>query len=125
MLPSHVVSKAACRGTDPDALFVQGAAQNRAKQICRGCRVRAECLADALDGRIEFGVWGGMTERERRALLRRRPEVTSWYGLLMSARDQYERADLDATDDGADDDGAPEDRAPEDRTPEDRAARAG
>ena len=37
-----------------------------------------ECLADALDNRIEFGVWGGMTERERRALLRRHPQVVSW-----------------------------------------------
>ena len=49
---------------------------------------RTECLADALDNRIEFGVWGGMTERERRALLRRRPEVTSWSNLLASAREQ-------------------------------------
>ena len=71
-------SRAACRGADPDALFVQGAAQNRAKLICRGCPVRTECLADALDNRIEFGVWGGMTERERRALLRRRPTSDSW-----------------------------------------------
>ena len=61
---------AACRASDPDALFVQGAAQNRAKAICLACPVRTECLADALDNRIEFGVWGGMTERERRALLR-------------------------------------------------------
>ncbi|ASU81889.1 WhiB family transcriptional regulator [Nocardiopsis gilva YIM 90087] len=84
-------TRAICRETDPDALFVQGAAQNRAKLICRGCPVRAECLADALDNRIEFGVWGGMTERERRALLRRRPDVTSWRALLESARDKYER----------------------------------
>src|SRR5213080_1097952 len=63
-------SMAACRNGDPDALFVQGAEQNVAKRICRGCPVRYECLADALDNRIEFGVWGGMTERERRALLR-------------------------------------------------------
>ena len=62
-------SLAACRNGDPDALFVQGAEQNVAKRICRGCPVRYECLADALDNRIEFGVWGGMTERERRALL--------------------------------------------------------
>ena len=75
---SDWISQASCRGQDPDALFVQGAAQNRAKQVCGGCVVRTECLADALDNRIEFGVWGGMTERERRALLRRRPEVTSW-----------------------------------------------
>ncbi len=59
---------AACQNGDPDALFVQGAEQNVAKRICRSCPVRYECLADALDNRIEFGVWGGMTERERRAL---------------------------------------------------------
>jgi WhiB family transcriptional regulator, redox-sensing transcriptional regulator len=92
MLPSHVVARAACRNTDPDELFVQGAAQNRAKTICRACPVRTECLADALDSRIEFGVWGGMTERERRALLRRRPDVTSWHDLLTAARDQFTAA---------------------------------
>ena len=79
-------ARAACKGTDPDELFVQGAAQNRAKLICRGCPVRTECLADALDNRIEFGVWGGMTERERRALLRRRP------GRHLLARAAGERA---------------------------------
>lgn len=83
--------RAKCREIDPDALFVQGAAQNRAKLICRGCPVRTQCLAEALDSRIEFGVWGGMTERERRALLRRRKDVTSWYDLLTSAERQYER----------------------------------
>ena len=85
-------SKGACRTTDPDALFVQGAAQNRAKAVCLGCPVRTECLADALDNRIEFGVWGGMTERERRALLRRRPDVTSWRELLETAKEQYEQS---------------------------------
>jgi WhiB family redox-sensing transcriptional regulator len=84
-------TQAACRRTDPDSLFVQGAAQNRAKAICVGCQVRTECLADALDNRVEFGVWGGMTERERRALLRRRPNVTSWRHLLQTAQDEYER----------------------------------
>ena len=96
-------TRAACKGTDPDELFVQGAAQNRAKLICRGCPVRTECLADALDNGIEFGVWGGMTERERRALLRRRPDVTSWRDLLERARDQYERQGFDGLiDDGSD-----------------------
>jgi WhiB family redox-sensing transcriptional regulator len=80
---------AACRSADPDALFVQGAAQNRAKSICLGCTVRTECLADALDNRVEFGVWGGMTERERRALLRRRPDVESWWRLLEAARREH------------------------------------
>src|ERR1700710_586397 len=71
-------ARAACRGIDPDELFVQGAAQNRAKNRCMGCVVRTECLSDALDNRVEFGVWGGMTGRERRALLRRRPDGERW-----------------------------------------------
>ena len=84
-------TRAACRNDSPDTLFVQGAAQNRAKSVCLGCPVRTECLADALDNRVEFGVWGGMTERERRALLRRRPNVTSWRHLLETAMDDFER----------------------------------
>jgi WhiB family redox-sensing transcriptional regulator len=80
---------ARCRTANPDELFVQGAAQNRAKAVCMGCPVRTECLADALDNRVEFGVWGGMTERERRALLKRRPEVASWHTLLESARREH------------------------------------
>jgi WhiB family redox-sensing transcriptional regulator len=79
-------SVAACRAEAPDALFVRGAEQNRAKQVCRSCPVRAECLAEALDNQIEWGVWGGMTERERRALLRKRPNVTSWRILLETAK---------------------------------------
>ena len=83
---SDWTTSAACRTSDPDALFVQGAAQNKVKTRCFGCVVRTECLAEALDNRIEFGVWGGMTERERRALLRRRPDVRSWHTLLIQAR---------------------------------------
>lgn len=83
-------TRAACRDQAPDNLFVQGAAQNRAKTVCLGCPVRTECLADALDNRVEFGVWGGMTERERRALLRRRPTVTSWRRLLETAMSDFE-----------------------------------
>lgn len=63
-------------------MFVTGAAQNAAKKVCTGCPVRLECLADALDSRTEYGVWGGLTERERRALLRRRPDVRSWAAVL-------------------------------------------
>ncbi len=88
--PDHDwTARAACLASDPDELFVQGAEQNRAKALCRGCPVRTECLADALDNRVEFGVWGGMTERERRALLRRRPDVTSWKALLQQARREH------------------------------------
>ncbi len=75
-----------CVDAEPDALFVRGAAQQLAKQVCMSCPVIAECLADALDNRTEFGVWGGMTERERRALLKRRPDVTSWRALFEADR---------------------------------------
>jgi WhiB family redox-sensing transcriptional regulator len=59
-----------------------------------GCDVRTECLSDALDNKVEFGVWGGMTERERRALLRRRPHVTSWRNLLETAQSDYEHRSI-------------------------------
>ncbi|MGN8247480.1 WhiB family transcriptional regulator [Cellulomonas soli] len=92
MQDAHWAARAACgkggkNGKDgkdgtpefaPDSLFVEGAAQREARSVCQTCPVRLECLADALDNRMDFGVWGGMTERERRALLRRRPEVRSW-----------------------------------------------
>ena len=78
-------SKALCNETRPDELFVRGAAQNRAKQMCAGCPVRTECLGEALDNQIEWGVWGGMTERERRALLKRSPNA-KWRAVLESAR---------------------------------------
>lgn len=76
------VSKALCRTTDPDELFVRGAAQRKAAVICRHCPVMQECAADALDNKVEFGVWGGMTERQRRALLKQHPEVVSWSDYL-------------------------------------------
>ena len=82
-------SQAQCRGSQPDELFVRGAAQNKAKQLCAGCPVRTECLAEALDNEIEWGVWGGLTERERRAILRKRPNVTSWRVLLETAQREH------------------------------------
>src|SRR6476659_138401 len=65
-----------------DALFPEAVDQKRARGVCMGCPVRFDCLAEALDNRIEWGVWGGMTERERRQLLRQRTDVTSWTRLL-------------------------------------------
>jgi WhiB family transcriptional regulator, redox-sensing transcriptional regulator len=80
------VSKARCRATDPDELFVRGAAQRKAAMICRHRPVILECGADTLDNRVEFGVWGGMTERQRRALLNQHPEVVSWADFFAAQR---------------------------------------
>ncbi|MCK6212533.1 WhiB family transcriptional regulator [Georgenia sp. EYE_87] len=81
-------SRAACAGTEPDALFVRGAAQRQARQLCFTCPVRMECLADALSSNASFGVWGGLTERERRALVRRYPEVDDWQAWLHREDDE-------------------------------------
>jgi WhiB family redox-sensing transcriptional regulator len=81
----------ACVNAEPNALFVRGAAQQAAKKVCSDCRVIVECLADSLDNHTEFGVWGGMTERQRRALLKRRPDVTSWRALLEADRPRIQR----------------------------------
>lgn len=82
-------ASALCQQSRPDELFVRGAEQHKAKLVCSACPVRAECLAEALDNRIEWGVWGGMTERERRAVLRKRPNVTSWRALLSAAKAEH------------------------------------
>lgn len=88
---------AACKKAAPDELFRRGAEQHRAKVVCSGCPVRAECLAEALDNVIEWGVWGGMTERERRAVLRKRPNVTSWRDLLEAGMREHEEISLRAS----------------------------
>ena len=75
---------AKCRGLQDD-MFPDGADQKRARTICLGCQVRAECLAEAPDNRIEWGVWGGMPERERRRLLRQHADITSWRQILLEA----------------------------------------
>ncbi|HET8709534.1 MAG TPA: WhiB family transcriptional regulator [Candidatus Saccharimonadales bacterium] len=67
--------QARCQAGDPEVFFVKGAAQNDAKPICKKCPVRVECRQYALENRIEFGVWGGMTERERRAYLKSNPNT--------------------------------------------------
>ncbi|HKX73409.1 MAG TPA: WhiB family transcriptional regulator [Candidatus Saccharimonadales bacterium] len=76
---------AVCANGDPDAMFVSGALQHEVVRFCNGCLAKTDCLAEALDNREEFGVWGGMTERERRALLRRHPNVPSWRQMFMAS----------------------------------------
>ncbi|MFT0761898.1 WhiB family transcriptional regulator [Scrofimicrobium sp. R131] len=81
------VDRAVCAGGEPDALFVQGAAQRQVRQRCLACPVRIECLADALQTEANFGVWGGLTERERRAILRHYHDVEDWYSWLLHSDD--------------------------------------
>ncbi|MFC4603845.1 WhiB family transcriptional regulator [Rhodococcus kronopolitis] len=79
---------------NPDWMFVQGAAQREAVTICRHCPVLVPCAADALDSRTEFGVWGGMTERRRRALLKDHPDIESWADFFASHRPESATARL-------------------------------
>jgi WhiB family redox-sensing transcriptional regulator len=62
---------ALCRQVDPELFFprVNRPTTAQAKQVCRRCPVRGECLAEALRRRERYGVWGGLTAAERRALL--------------------------------------------------------
>ena len=65
--------QANCMGVDPDLFFPErGASTREAKEVCRGCVVRIDCLEYALDNAETFGIWGGMSERERRRLRRAR-----------------------------------------------------
>jgi WhiB family redox-sensing transcriptional regulator len=65
--------QANCMGVDPDLFFPErGASTREAKEVCRGCVVREDCLEYALANGEKFGIWGGMSERERRRIRRRR-----------------------------------------------------
>jgi len=61
-----------CAQTDPEAFFPEkGGSTREAKKICGQCEVSAECLEYALQNDERFGIWGGLSERERRRLRRR------------------------------------------------------
>src|SRR5215469_3704383 len=63
--------RALCAQTDPEAFFPEkGGSTREAKRVCRSCEVRAECLEYALGNDERFGIWGGLSERERRRLKR-------------------------------------------------------
>ena len=68
-------AQANCLGVDPDLFFPErGASTREAKEVCRGCVVRNDCLEYALDNGEKFGIWGGLSERERRRLRRQRAQ---------------------------------------------------
>ncbi len=66
-------SRANCMGVDPELFFPErGSSTREAKEVCRGCVVREDCLEYALANSEKFGIWGGMSERERRRVRRMR-----------------------------------------------------
>jgi WhiB family redox-sensing transcriptional regulator len=67
---------ALCAETDPEAFFPEkGGSTREAKRVCGGCTVRAECLEAALTNDERFGIWGGLSERERRRIRVQRRET--------------------------------------------------
>ncbi|GAB3846685.1 WhiB family transcriptional regulator [Nesterenkonia populi] len=80
LLPSEQVEgelawqvDALCAQTDPEAFFPEkGGSTRDAKKICGTCTVKQECLDYALANDERFGIWGGLSERERRKLKKRR-----------------------------------------------------
>lgn len=64
--------RALCAQTDPEAFFPEkGGSTREAKRVCLSCDVRGECLEYALAHDERFGIWGGLSERERRKLKKR------------------------------------------------------
>jgi len=65
---------ASCTQVAPDLFFADGTNlvdTKLAKAVCKDCHVIDQCLEYALQNRMEFGVWGGLTDKERKALLRK------------------------------------------------------
>jgi WhiB family transcriptional regulator, redox-sensing transcriptional regulator len=68
--PENWRSRANCIDKDPEAFYPgQGESNKAAKFICSHCDVRGDCLQEAMASGEEYGVWGGLSERERRKLL--------------------------------------------------------
>jgi WhiB family redox-sensing transcriptional regulator len=65
-------------GIDPELFFpARGSSTREAKEVCRGCVVRAECLDYAIARVEKWGIWGGLSERERRRVRRARALLQS------------------------------------------------
>jgi WhiB family transcriptional regulator, redox-sensing transcriptional regulator len=76
-LEEHVEwqARALCAETDPEVFFPENGGSTRAaKTVCRACEVRTTCLTYALAHGERFGVWGGLSERERRQLNKTAPD---------------------------------------------------
>ncbi|HYV00737.1 MAG TPA: WhiB family transcriptional regulator [Actinomycetota bacterium] len=79
----HWETQARCHGYDPDLFFDPRTRSERlAKAVCSRCDVRLECLAFALQSKAEFGVWGGLSVKERRTMLRSATPITDGFDRL-------------------------------------------
>jgi WhiB family redox-sensing transcriptional regulator len=74
--------RALCAQTDPEAFFPEkGGSTREAKRVCLTCDVRSDCLEYALQNDERFGIWGGLSERERRKLKKRAVQPASVAGV--------------------------------------------
>lgn len=72
-LELHWQNKANCRGVNPSLFYPErGVSTSEAKNVCAGCEVSNECLEFAVQNGEKFGIWGGLSERERRTIRRSR-----------------------------------------------------
>ena len=66
-------SAGSCVGSDPNMFFPErGESTEEAKAVCEGCEIRVQCLEFALANGEKYGIWGGMSERQRRKIRRQR-----------------------------------------------------
>jgi WhiB family redox-sensing transcriptional regulator len=83
---------AVCAQTDPEAFFPEkGGSTRDAKMVCLGCPVQDQCLQYALDNQERFGIWGGLSERERRKLQDR---VGQGHGRILSEAQEQRAMDM-------------------------------
>lgn len=79
--------RANCVSVNAEQLFSTSAVQREMRDVCRTCSVRLFCLADAMQANMRYGLWGGLTERERRQLQRMVPAQDDWYDAITTSDD--------------------------------------
>lgn len=73
VLASSWRERSSCLGENPEIFFAGGGVSRKAKKICQSCPVREQCLELSLRNDERFGIWGGLSRAERRALKKRSP----------------------------------------------------
>lgn len=87
---------ALCAETDPDAFFpVRGGSTRAAKRVCARCPIRPECLSWALATGERYGVWGGLSERERQRLRPRAARPATASPAVTPSRSPHRASDVD------------------------------